>query len=201
MSLLILLNCCTFLPPSFLHFLLFLQIASCHPLQHTYIMSLLQRLLEPSYPSLEVQMQVSIAMHTLCNTVVYMHAKLIIKHFPICIVKSWLMWLLLLYFYKTYYNSINLGHYYFKRKSNTSKLRKKLLLLLLLLLISAWISVLECTKCSHKLNINITLMFCVGVKENFPWSHDTLAQLWSCYTSRVLYTQVHDLWYIRPVTD
>uniref|UniRef100_A0A1X7SQ09 Uncharacterized protein n=1 Tax=Amphimedon queenslandica TaxID=400682 RepID=A0A1X7SQ09_AMPQE len=33
------------------------EIASCHPLQHTYIMSLLQRLLEASYPSLEVQMQ------------------------------------------------------------------------------------------------------------------------------------------------
>ncbi|XP_019853527.1 PREDICTED: negative elongation factor D-like [Amphimedon queenslandica] len=33
------------------------EITSCHPLQHTYIMSLLQRLLEASYPSLEVQMQ------------------------------------------------------------------------------------------------------------------------------------------------
>ena len=199
MSLLILLNCCTFLPPSFLHFLFFLQIASCHPLQHTYIMSLLQRLLEASYPSLEVQMQVSITTHSSIHACKTNHQTL--PNLYCEVMAHDLMWLLLLYFYKTYYNSINLGHCYFKRKSNTSKLGKKLLLLLLLLLISAWISVLECTKCSHKLNNNVTLMFCVGIKENFPWSHDTLAQLWSCYTSRVLYTQVHDLWYIRPVTD
>ena len=121
MSLLILLNCCTFLPPSFLHFLFFLQIASCHPLQHTYIMSLLQRLLEASYPSLEVQMQVSITTHSrvhACNTS--------IKHFPICILWSHGS---CDYYYYIFIKHItialiNLGHYYFKRKSNTSKLGK-----------------------------------------------------------------------------
>ena len=43
----------------YLFFFHFLQIASCHTLQHAFILELLKRLIERSYPMLEVSVQVS----------------------------------------------------------------------------------------------------------------------------------------------
>ena len=42
-----------------------LQIAACHTLQHPFILELLKKLIEGSYPMLEVSVQVSVLVYVL----------------------------------------------------------------------------------------------------------------------------------------